>query len=153
MSRRPPVLHTYVAPTCFVRMSRDLSRLFRAVLKKEMRNPRSFKKGLVARACRKGLSRRLVADCLSQAERLCYKPYVAERRPGASYIPGLLSRAHICIYIYIWRSNSREKAPCDFKSQSVAGICQSGAGHLHPGLETASTNLSSPGDFTCSKCS
>ena len=43
-------------------------------------------------ACRKGLSRRFVADCLSQAERLCYKPYVAERRPGASCIPRLLSR-------------------------------------------------------------
>ena len=41
------------------------------------------------------MSRRFVADCLSQAERLCYKPYVAERRPRASYTPGLLSRTHI----------------------------------------------------------
>ena len=66
-------------------------------LEKEIRNPCSSKKGLVAKACRGGLSRRFVADCLSQAERLCYKPYVAERHPGTSYIPRLLSRTHIVL--------------------------------------------------------
>ena len=89
---RAHLFHTYVAG--FV------AAVLRC-LEKEIRNPCSSKKGLVAKACRGGLSRRFVADCLSQAERLCYKPHVAERRPGASYIPRLLSRTHMCIYIYI----------------------------------------------------
>ena len=89
---------------CYIRMSRPLVSyvcrgVCRGCFEKEIRNPCSSKKGLVAKACRGGLSRRFVADCLSQAERLCYKPYVAERCPGANYIPRLLK--YIYIYIYI----------------------------------------------------
>ena len=61
VSRHPPMLHTYVAPTCFIRMSRGLSRLFHAVLKKRYETHavprRGLSQGLVAEACRGGLSR------------------------------------------------------------------------------------------------
>ena len=66
MSRPPPVSHMYVTPTCFTCVSRRLSRLFRA-LSKCLRSRRlQFQEGVVAKACRGGLSRRFVADAASK---------------------------------------------------------------------------------------
>ena len=87
VSRHPPMLHTYVAPTCFIRMSRGLSRLFHAVLKNRYETHavprRGLSQGLVAEACRGGLSRTACRELLVASRTALLQTLCRGKTPGS----------------------------------------------------------------------